>query len=216
MQGESVNVLVGAERTQFSVPKLLLFHHSKVAQCTFVQHGGDVHFKEFDENALCLPEHAPETFEFVLIWMYQRQLGIREYCQTVFNSHDKKKQGLEAGFLLLCRVYILADYLDIDEIKDLVMSELDEILWRNEGPDFPIGADAVKAVFQNTVENSQIYKFVLEKLAESLVHHSDARPIEEYAECFSEIAGFGTLIMKRVLEIHVGLRAKSDLQARLW
>ena len=205
-------MFVGPERTHFSVPKLLLFHHSKMARCTFVQHGGDKHFKEFDENALSLPEHAPETFEFILIWMYQRQLGIKEYCQTVFNSHDKRKQGLEAGFLLLCRVYILADYLDINEIIDLVMSECDWLLWRNEGPDFPIGPDAVRAVFRNTAEGSRLYKFVLEKLAESLVHHSNTRPIEEYTECFSEIEGFGTVIMKRVLELH----AKSVLQAPEW
>ena len=187
-----------------------------MAQRTFVQHGGDAHFKELDENALYLPEHAPETFEFVLIWMYQRQLGIKEYCQAVFNSHDKRKQGLEAGFLLLCRVYILVDYLDIDEIKDVVMSELDEILWRNKGPDFPIRPDAVKAVFQNTAESSQLYKFVLEKLAENLVRHSNARPIDEYTECFNEIAGFGAVIMKRVLELHVELRAKLELQGRGW
>ena len=216
MRGESVNIFVGAEGIQFSVPKFLLFHHSKVAQCTFVQHGGDVHFKESDENALYLPEHAPETFEFVLIWMYQRQLGIKEYCQTVFNSHDKRKQGLEAAFLLLCRVYILAEYLDIDEIQDLVMSELDEILWKNEGPDFPIRPDAVKAVFQNTIESSQLYKFVLEKLAENLVHYPNVRPIDEYTECFSEIAGFGAVIIKRVLALSVELRAKLEQQAREW
>ena len=194
------------------MPKVLLFHHSRVAECTFFQHGGDKHFKEFDENALCLPEHAPETFEFILIWMYQRQLGIQEYCQTVFNSHDKRKQGLEAGFLLLCRVYILADYLNINGIIDVVMSECHWLLWRNEGPDFPIGPDAIRAVFRNTVEGSRLYNFVLEKLAESFVQHLNARPIEEYTECFNEIEGFGTMIMKRVLELH----AKSVLKAPEW
>ena len=184
-----------------------------MAERTFVEHGGDKHFREFDENALCLPEHAPETFEFILLWMYQNQLGINEYCQTLFNSHDKQKEGLEAGFLLLCRVYILADYLDIHEIIDAVMSECDRILWTmNDAPDFPIGPDAVRAVFRNIAEGSRLYKFVLEKLADSFVHRSNARPIEEYTECFKEVEGFGTVIMKRVLELH----AKSVLKPPVW
>lgn len=51
-RGPSVDVFVGPDRAQFSVPKKLLLHYSKMARRTFDQHGGDKHFKEFEENAL--------------------------------------------------------------------------------------------------------------------------------------------------------------------
>ena len=100
-----------------------------MARCTFIQHGGDKHFREFEENALYLPEHAPETFDFILKWMYQKHLGIAQYCKVLFATHNKSREGLEAAFLLLCRVYILADYLSIKEIMDPVMAEFAEAMF---------------------------------------------------------------------------------------
>ena len=95
-----------------------------MARRTFARHGADKHFREFDDDAVYLLEHAPETFEFILKWMYQKQLGIAEYCKVVFATNDRSHEGLETVFLLLCRVYTLADYLDMKEIMEPVMEDL--------------------------------------------------------------------------------------------
>lgn len=172
-----------------------------MARGSFGQHCGDTHFKEYDENALCLPEHAPETLEFVLKWMYQKQLGVSEYCEILFTSHGKAKEGEEAAFLLLCRIYILADYMEITDIIEDIMDELDRVLLSNTDPkSSPIGPDAVKTVFRNTLEGSRLQELVLNNLAESLVYKSNGRCIEVYTQCFSEFEGFGAAIMKRVLK----------------
>lgn len=174
-----------------------------MARRTFLGRGGDRNFKEFNENALYLPEHAPETFDFVMNWMYQRQLGITDYCRTTFEACDKSKEGLEAAFLLLCRVYILADYLVIEEIIEPVMDDLCEIGLAGMDTKFSaIGPDAIQTVFGNTHEGSRLQKFVLEKLTESLVYNTNGRPIEEYTECFTTIESFGPMPMKRVAENH--------------
>lgn len=204
LQGPSVDVYVGPENTQFSVPKNLLFHYSKMARGSFGQHRGNTHFKEYDENALCLPEHAPETFEFVLKWMYQNKLGVLEYCKVLFTSQGKANEGVEAAFLLLCRMYILADYMEITEIIERVMGELGAALRSHTDPkSSPIGPDAVKTVFRNTSGGSPLQELILINLAESLRYNSNGRPIEMYAECFSECEGFGAAILKHVLELRV-------------
>ena len=185
------------------MPKNLLFHYSRVVQRTFVDHGGGKHFKEFEENALYLPEHAPETFDFILKWIYQKELGVTDYCTTLFATHSKSTAGLEAAFLLLCRMYILADYLDIKEVVDAVMDEINVSLVSEEDVRFsPIGPEVVKAVFQNTAESSRLQKFVLQNLAEHLVYTTGGRAVEEYTKCFTEIEGFGAVLLKRVLELH--------------
>ena len=171
---------------------------------TFAQHDGDKHFKEFEENALYLPEHAPETFEFIMKWMYQGKLGITDYCEAIFFARDQSGQeGLDASFLLLCRVYILADYLDIEEIMPTVIEDLHGIGVPDTDDNMfsPIGPDAVKTVLRNTHEDSQLQIFVLENLTASLVSNRNIRPIEEYSECFTAIEGFGPMIMKRVINL---------------
>ena len=174
-----------------------------MARRTFSQHGGDKHFREFEENALYLPEHAPETFDFILKWMYQKHLGIAEYCKVLFATHNKSREGLEAAILLLCRVYILADYLSIEEIMDPVMRDFTEAMLLNRDTDFsPIGPHTVTVVFQKTPEHSQLQRRVIQNLAESFVLNTNGRPIEDYAQCFHEIEGFGASILERVLYLH--------------
>ena len=206
MRGPSVDVFVGPIRAQFSVPKNLLLHYSKLARRTFVQHGGDMHFKEFEESALYLPEHAPETFEFILKWMYQGHLGITEYCKEIFATHELDQEALDASFLLICRVYILADYLDIGQIMQTVIDDLYDIQVSDMDDKLsPIGPDAVKTVLRNTHEDSQLQIYVLNNLTDSLVSNTNGRPIEEYSECFTAIEGFGPMITQRVLDSSVNL-----------
>ena len=174
-----------------------------MARRTFVRRHIDTNFKELDENALYLPEHEPETWEFVLKWMYEKQLGVSEYCEVLFATHQKVSEGREAAFLLLCRIYILADYLNISEIIDPVMDDLSNTLLSDQdGRCSPIGPEAVQITFRNTIEGSRLQEFVLKNLAESLVYNMNGRPIEEYTQCFDELEGFGAVIMRRVLELH--------------
>lgn len=182
-----------------------------MAQRTFLQHGGDKHFKEFEEKALYLPDHAPETFEFVLKWMYQKRLGITEYCKVLFATHNKSEEGLEAAFMLLCRVYILADYLDIQEIIEPVMEDLAETRAIGMDKQFSaISPTAIKAVFGNTYEDSRLQRFILGTLTESLVNETNGRRIEEYAECFTAIDDFAPMMMKRIIAFHVNGRVEKD------
>lgn len=180
-----------------------------MARSSFGQHC-DTHFKEYDENALYLPEHAPETFEFVLKWMYQKKLGVFKYCKVLFTSHGKDKEGVKAAFLLLCRIYILADYMEITEMMECVMGELDKALQSSTDPESsPIGPDAVKTVFRNTPEGSRLQDLVLENLAESLRYDSNGRSVEAYSQCFCEFEGFGVALVTRVLEFKAGPRHTS-------
>ena len=211
LRGSGVNVFVGPEKVQFTVPKNLLFHYSRVVQSTFFDHGGGEHFKEYHENALYIPEHAPETFDFILKWIYQKELGVTDYCTTLFATHGKSTAGLEAAFLLLCRMYILADYLDIQEVTNAAMNELNVSLVSDEDQTFcPIGPEVVRTVFRNTVEGSRLQKFIIQNLAENLVYTVNGRAVEEYTQCFSDIEGFGALLMKRVLELHSQSQLRPD------
>ena len=208
LRGPGVDVFVGPERIQFSMPKSLLLHYSRVARSAFAQHCDGKHFKEFAENVLNLPEHAPETFEFLLKWMYQGQTEIVEYCQAIFESTDRGKDGLEAALLLLCRVYILADYLDIEEVMASVMEELGEVKLPAIDREFSaIGPDVIKTVLWNTFEGSQLQKFILSEFTRRLVYNMNGRPIEDFQECFAEIEGFGPMIMSRVLDYQANLEA---------
>ena len=174
-----------------------------MARRTFARHGADKHFRDFDDNALQLPEHAPETLEFILKWMYQKQLGIAEYCKVIFATNDKSHGGLETAFLLLCRVYILADYLDMRGIMDPVTEDLLETTVAGVEKRYSaIGPDAVKSVWRNTHEGSRLQDFTLQYLSESLVNDTNGRQIEDYMVCFTAIEGFGPMLMRRFLELH--------------
>lgn len=120
----------------------------------------------------------------------------------------KYKEGQEPAFLLLCRIYILADYLAIEDPRDNIIEGLCEIRTLGLERAFSaIGPAAIQTVFQNTREELQLQKSVLEELTESLVHKTNGRPVEAYTECFSAIEGFGPMIMKRVMTYQGNLPA---------
>ena len=153
-----------------------------MARRTFARHGADKHFRE----------DAPETSEFILKWMYQKQLGIAQYCKVIFATNDKSHEGLETAFLLLCRVHTLADYLDMKEIMDPVVEDLLETTEAGVEKRYSaIGPDAVKPVWRNTHEGSRLQGFTLQRLSESLVYDTSGRQIEDYTDCFTAIEGFG-------------------------
>ena len=60
--------------------------HSRVAQRTFVQHGGDEHFKEFDENAMADTTFASQilAFEASIFSSSAHQRICRSYSTAVF------------------------------------------------------------------------------------------------------------------------------------
>ena len=104
-----------------------------MAQDTFSREGYDVCFKGFDEDASYLPVHAPDTFLYILQWMYQGEFGIAVYYEIRFGGCDKRKESMKVAFLLLSRVYLLADYLDIEELSEFVMVDFGQTLVPNKG-----------------------------------------------------------------------------------
>lgn len=96
------------------MPKRLLLYHSLAA-------GGLLSrdTKNLGIDGLSLPNDSPEAFANLHRWFFQKRLGILE--QYTASNID---EGLTEACTLLCRLFQLAEYLEIEAIKPVILAEV--------------------------------------------------------------------------------------------
>ncbi|KAL8829880.1 MAG: hypothetical protein Q9191_001749 [Dirinaria sp. TL-2023a] len=180
LSGPSVSVYVGAaDRTLFSVPKALLCHHSAYFQGAF-----SGHFVESVNNEITLSDESPEVFKYVVFWMHRGLVPVMQRNIPI----------TKATCFLLCRIYYLADMLQIQGLMHAVLAELRE-MWDHQKSQ-PIDMELVMDVWARTSEASMLRTEICRGLAAWLKERRD-HGIREFEPCFTQIPGFGVLLMEQ-------------------
>ena len=101
-----VTILVGPERHAFQVHKEMLCQASPFFAAAF---DSDYNFLEASSGSLAFPDFRVMDFEFFVQWLYRRDLAHEEL--------DVPK----AAYFRLIRLYILADWLRIETLRNDVI-----------------------------------------------------------------------------------------------
>lgn len=104
-----VTIHVGSERQAFQVHRELLCYSSPFFAAAFDK---DHNFSESSSNSLAFPEIRAIDFEFLVQWLYSHSL-----------AHEELDVPKPAHFKLI-RLYILADMLQIEALKNEVIDTI--------------------------------------------------------------------------------------------
>ena len=72
--------------------------------------------------------HARQRPSNYVAMAVSRGFGNHGLLKIRFVGSDERKESMKVTFLLLCRVYLLADYLDIEELLESVMANVGQTL----------------------------------------------------------------------------------------
>ena len=108
MTGPSTNFYVGPQQQHYTIPKNLLCYFSDYAKVCL-----ESSFKESRENAVRLPDVDPDTFQWLLLWLYTGKIEIHSYYQHKqgLQWHEKLSQAWQVS----CRVHMLGERLLFDD-----------------------------------------------------------------------------------------------------
>lgn len=184
--GPAATVIVGPEKVQFSVQMSLLFHFSKMAERAL-----NGHFKEAEGNTLTLPEVDADAFCFSLRYICRGQLGVYDYYRkpddTFFDITVESSVEICA---ILCRLYVLVDYLDCPyrcPIQGEILHQRKHTIDEAGALDrpTPIIPSTLLYVSRSTVGGCSLSLFVIEDLRRELAKMFH-RPLRDYDEWVHE------------------------------
>jgi hypothetical protein len=105
----AITVYVGDEKAAFTI------HRGPICQVSaYFKRLFDGYFKESSEKEVTLKEHMPESFDQFLSFAYS---GTLDYAP--FRGLNEEKTWMAYG-----RLYVLADYLQVTELKDTITGHL--------------------------------------------------------------------------------------------
>ena len=122
LQGDSIRVSVGSERQLFTVPVRMLLYH-----CPIVEEHLEMDTKSA-AHVLKLKNEDPEAFSRVRRWMHPSQI---EICCSE-NDFWPLKVDLENDIMLLCKIWLLGDYLGMDQMNSQALKLLDKVFKQAE------------------------------------------------------------------------------------
>ena len=189
LSGPAATILVGPERTSFSIPMALLFHFSDYAVRALTGP-----FQEASANTLILPDTDPKVFSMLIVYIYQGQLCIREYCRRSERELAWLGDSYEAltdTCLLLCRFYVLVDFLQCrswyywvrkDVLNQLaaLFEEVDKVRMPT-----PVLPSTFLEVMRTTDGECELAQVVIQDLRAEFAK-IDHRSMKEYTECIRE------------------------------
>ena len=204
--GPSIDIFVGPDEVHFSVPRGLLYYHSR-----FAERAIEGFFLEAQEKILRLPEDDPDVFFWLVQWMLQGRLGVIEHFE---HYKDRSRSGRERwhrwrehACRILCRLSILAERVlnesptsrheGSESIQREIALGFDE-LFSGAVDDChctPVAPDIVLEVWENTVPDEDnpnigvatdpsLRHQIFEELCLSVFSRDGLRDCAEYAECF--------------------------------
>lgn len=177
VSGPPISVYVGANKTLFAVPKALLCYHSE-----YFQGALSGNFVESIENKVTLAEEDPEIFKYVVGWMHRGDLNVAQ-----------RGSATKATGSILCRVYYLADMLQVQRLMRDVLGELGA-LW-SLCDVLPLDCELITEVWAHTPETSELRAEICHGLA-VLLKRNDGYEIRDFESCFLQIPGFAVSLME--------------------
>ena len=186
LSGPSATVIVGPERTVFTVPMALLFHFSDFAIKALTGH-----FREGAGNTILLPETDPRAFGLFVAYMYQGKLQIRDFCRRKSPAWmGDEYEALTDTCLLLCRFYVMVDFLQCRHwcrVQWEVVQQLKGVM--NEAREMemstPMLPDTFLEVMRVIKRDSMLAMLILQDLRDEFAKMYRRR-IADYENCARE------------------------------
>ena len=144
----AITVYVGDEKAAFTL------HRGPICQVSaFFKGLFDGYFKESSEKEVTLKEHMPESFDQFLSFAYS---GTLDYAP--FRGLNEEKTWMAYG-----RLYVLADYLQVTELKHIITKELFAkiVRARSGGRTACITAGVIDYVYSNTVRQCGLRRLIV-------------------------------------------------------
>lgn len=202
--GPAVDIFVGPEEVQFTLPRKLLYYHPR-----FAERAIEGFFREASEKALRLPQDDPEVFYWLVQWMLQGNLEMVEQLRQKYQWKNGRQDWREYACRLLCRLWILGDKILHEPessrrwpgisfawsirwgLHDLFCGAQDDNLRT------PLIPDVVIEVWQNTMPDIEepgkhrfgprdrsLRQILFDELCDSHFHKTGVFDCSEYSECF--------------------------------
>ena len=184
ISGSPISLYVGADKTLFVVPKTLLCHHSEYFRSAL-----SGNFVESFENKVTFAEEDPQIFKYVVGWMHRGGLDLA-----------RRGSADPATCSVLCRIYYLADLLQVQGLMQDVLKDLEE-LWKL-CPILPFNSELVTEVWAHTLETSQLRTEICRGFAVCLKQNRKCE-IHGFESCFTELPGFGVSLMREVRRVRM-------------
>lgn len=187
----NVNVYVGAESRCFVVPRTLLCSHS--IYCNQIL---NPHFLAWPRDSIHLEGHEPEAFELLIQWMLSGNLALENFETSVLA--DPAENALREGCHLLCALYRLCNSIRVVKDEELVLAKLRHLV--RYGGILPLEPRTVRMVLRSVSEESTLHEFVLQQVADDLVHERghDYDNYEDSLEGPKAIHGLAKDLIKRM------------------
>lgn len=190
--GPEISVYVGEEQTLITMPIRMLIYHSPVASSIL-----NAQSTHGSTSTLTLPFCDTVAFLQIYCWMYQNKLGIVQYC-----SRTGVSPGMQDACTLLCRMFDVADSLEITAVRALILEELTAAfaLARAAGKTTSLAPSTVIEVWgEDSGEDTVLWALVLEEM--SAAFSRNPLPLwEEYDECFKQIDPFRSAVAKAMTD----------------
>ncbi|KAF2117819.1 hypothetical protein BDV96DRAFT_679673, partial [Lophiotrema nucula] len=157
-----ITVNVGPNGIEYQLYRALLSHHSGYFRGVLSPQSS---FKETTDGVITLSNADTTAFEFTVDWMYTQKLpsGSLEWFEAA---------GGELMKLIHYRIYILADYLIIPQLKEAIFNYIFEIrMWCRPRP------SNILLAHENLPEGDPLLKFQVD--AEALILKKGFHPKDE-------------------------------------
>ena len=201
LSGPAVIILVGPTRTSFSMPMAILFHFSDYAVRALT---GPFH--EASGSTLILPDTDPKVFSMLLVYIYQGQLNIREYCRRYALAWmGDAYEALTDTCLLLCRFYVLVDFLQCRYwyywVQKDILNQLQDLFEEADKARMPtpVLPRTFLEVMRTTDGKCRLAEMIIQDLRAEFAK-IDHRPMREYTECIREYPDVFLDMFERVVD----------------
>ena len=203
MTGPSTNFYVGPQKTQYTIPKRLIFKFSDFAKACL-----DGQFSEAGANAVFLPDVDPDVFQHLWLWLYSGEFGLpRIYEYQWDRDQSRNNKRFSEMCRSFCRVHFLAERLafDIRFLKFELQNQLEEAieLANSDGRFMILSPETVQEVLSETgpVVYDKDVLSMIPSLRPFLLRHlctfnfCTTVDFVDYADCFEKDGAFAAEIM---------------------
>ncbi|KFY18008.1 hypothetical protein V492_00212 [Pseudogymnoascus sp. VKM F-4246] len=186
-------IFVGEEKKEWKIPvDLLCFHSSYFRSALKVEFAGG------KPNAVDLPAEKPEAFGLVVESLYTHQIKVADRIKGANISHERPSFGT------LLDTWILADYLDLPRLQNLLLKIMDErATYHMEVP-----INEVSKAYMCTEEDLGLGRWIVDVLRWIIPQN------HELLECFDETPDLELLkviFLDTLQRHHVSAREKFEL-----
>jgi len=141
-----VTILVGSQKHKFIAHKDFLTYYSEYFRACLGER-----FTEAENRVVELDHTEPEAFRHLMDWIYKQD--IQSVAERQIEAIGASVQDVAGEYMDL---WILADYLLIPELQNLVLEKL------SEHKPAVLCPDVISHVYSNTGEGSMLRKFALD------------------------------------------------------